>query len=303
MVKINTILSLFILSTLAFSCRKKDVIDNPLVTKAVKETTEHFIEKGSKTTAKSLLKEFSIDEKYLKNLNMLDDKQLDILKSDLIKHIGPKKFSEIFFKNPELSNAYRLVSDNPAIRTNTVYLENITKQLKANPNKKPVIELLNNHNKNMSGKVLNGVPFVKTTLKHNGFDITGVFADFSKHRLYTHILSKEQYLLKDAQQFNIAKTALAKEYKKNPEKIKTMLKELNQGQEYIFKGRLLKGDNMLDKQLADITNPKNRDIFGFTWHHNEKEGVMELVIQKFHDTKMGGVAHSGGRQIWGGGVR
>lgn len=294
MVRINIILSLFILTLIAFSCRKKDIIDNPLVTKTAKETTENFIEKGSKNTVKSFIKEFGGDEKLIK---LLDEKQLNILKSDLL---NPKYrvFKEKFLNNPELISAYRLVNDNPAIRLEIRYLESILKQLKANPNKRPVIELLSNTNKEYAGKVLNGVPFVKRTIKKDGYDIIGVFPDFSKHRLYSHVLGKEQYLFKDAQQFNIAKTALANEYKKNPAKVKLMLQELNKGQEYTFKGKILTGDDMLQKQIADITNPKNNRVFGFIWHHNERDGLMELVSQNVHDN----VKHIGGKQTWGGGA-
>ncbi|MBB1151471.1 HNH endonuclease [Myroides sp. NP-2] len=294
MEKISKISFLFVLILLVSSCRKKDIIDNPLVTKVVKETTENVIEKSSKTTVKSFIKEFGIDEKYLK---LLDDKQLNILRNDLLTP-KYKVFREKILKNPELIGAYRLVSDNPAIRLEIRYLESITKQLKANPNKKPIIELLNNHNKKYAGEVLNGVPFVKRTLKQNGYDVVGVFPDFSNYRLFSHTLNKEQYLLKDAQQFDIGKAALANEYKKNPKKVKAMLRELNKGKEYTFNGKILKGEDMLEKQILDITNPKNNKVFGFIWHHNEKDGVMELVSQKAHD----GVRHIGGKSTWGGGV-
>lgn len=295
MEKISKISFLFVLILLVSSCRKKDIIDNPLVTKVVKETTENVIEKTSKKGAKDLLKKFAIDEKYLKKFQLLDEVQLGNLTADLSKH---KTFRQLFLKNPELVGAYRLTSNNPAIRTEIRYLESITKQLKVNPNKKPVIELLNNHNKKYAGEVLNGVPFVKRTLKQNGYDIVGVFPDFSNYRLFSYTLNKEQYLLKDAQQFDIAKTALANEYKKKPKKLKAMLRELNKGQEYTFNGKILKGEDMLEKQILDITNSKNNKVFGFIWHHNEKDGVMELVSQKAHD----GVRHIGGKSTWGGGV-
>src|SRR5690606_83626 len=150
---------------LVFSCRKKDIIDNPIVNKAVKETTENVIEKTSKKGAKGLLKEFAIDEKYLKNFQLLDEIQLGNLTIDLSKH---KVFRQLFLKNPELVGAYRLTSSNPAVRTEIKYLESITRQLKDNPNKKPVIKILHNLNKENAGKVVNGVPFDKRTIKMDG---------------------------------------------------------------------------------------------------------------------------------------
>ncbi|MBF8150100.1 HNH endonuclease [Winogradskyella sp. F6397] len=62
--------------------------------------------------------------------------------------------------------------------------------------------------------------------------------------------------------------------------------------------QFLDENQILKRQLADITNPKlNRKskVFGFTWHHNEKKGVMNLVdevVHKFND-------HAGGYSKWG----
>lgn len=346
MARINTILILSVLTLLVSSCRK---IAKETTEIAAKEITKKSVKTGSKITAKSFIKEFAIDEKHLKWIKLLDEKQLEILKADLLKH---KVFKEKFLKNPELTTAYRLKIDYPAFRTNAKYLEDITKQLKANPNKKPRIELSNNHNKEQAGKVLNGVPFVKKTLKKDGLDIVGVFPDFSKYRAFSHTLAKEQYLLEDAQQFNIAKTAFTNAYKKNPEKVKAMLRKqndlimkrdaelLNANKSGIYeaeknmleatkkgsledekfwlkelrnrtnkitfidvhKGKPLKlynnQEDIIQRQIKDITNPKSNKVFGFIWHHSEKDGVLELVTQNAHN----GVKHIGGKQTWGGGV-
>lgn len=37
---------------------------------------------------------------------------------------------------------------------------------------------------------------------------------------------------------------------------------------------------------------------GFTWHHNEELGVLQLVDQEVHEQ----TGHTGGRQLWGGGA-
>ncbi len=50
------------------------------------------------------------------------------------------------------------------------------------------------------------------------------------------------------------------------------------------------------RQLEQIKNGEPR-IGGYTWHHNEKEGIMELVKTKEHQAN----PHRGGRSIWGGG--
>ena len=49
--------------------------------------------------------------------------------------------------------------------------------------------------------------------------------------------------------------------------------------------------------LAQIKAGMSR-LSGWTWHHNEKEGIMELVDAKIHDR----VKHTGGKSLWGGGA-
>ncbi len=49
------------------------------------------------------------------------------------------------------------------------------------------------------------------------------------------------------------------------------------------------------EQLAQIKNKETPD--GFTWHHNEETGKMQLVKTDDHQNNR----HTGGRAIWGGG--
>ena len=51
--------------------------------------------------------------------------------------------------------------------------------------------------------------------------------------------------------------------------------------------------NFTAEQLEDIANGILPD--GFTWHHNEKEGLMQLVDTLTHDK----TGHTGGINIWG----
>ena len=52
-----------------------------------------------------------------------------------------------------------------------------------------------------------------------------------------------------------------------------------------------------DEQLEDI---KNGDTpRGYTWHHNEEPGKMQLVNSKDHDQCIGGAPHTGGNALWG----
>ena len=50
-----------------------------------------------------------------------------------------------------------------------------------------------------------------------------------------------------------------------------------------------------EEQLEQIENGDTPD--GYTWHHNEETGRMQLVDSEIH-AKTG---HTGGRSIWGGG--
>lgn len=51
--------------------------------------------------------------------------------------------------------------------------------------------------------------------------------------------------------------------------------------------------NFTEEQLEDIANGILPE--GFTWHHNEKEGVMQLVSSEIHDK----IKHTGGMSLWG----
>ncbi|WP_010677065.1 HNH endonuclease [Bacillus timonensis] len=61
-----------------------------------------------------------------------------------------------------------------------------------------------------------------------------------------------------------------------------------------------------DSQLADDLGLSEQDIQalangdtpeGFTWHHNEEPGVLQLVDEEIHAN----TGHDGGRELWGGG--
>lgn len=76
---------------------------------------------------------------------------------------------------------------------------------------------------------------------------------------------------------------------------KAQFKECNlQLNEAISKDPILKS-KFNDAQLEQIANGENPD--GFTWHHNEGVGKMQLVDFGAH----GKSSHTGGRAMWGGG--
>lgn len=77
---------------------------------------------------------------------------------------------------------------------------------------------------------------------------------------------------------------------KFPEQQKYCLKQLQKKTKPFF-GKYRK--NFTEDQLADISNGILPD--GFTWHHNEKEGLMQLVDTATHDA----TRHTGGMSLWG----
>ncbi|MBA4544396.1 HNH endonuclease [Thermoactinomyces daqus] len=96
-------------------------------------------------------------------------------------------------------------------------------------------------------------------------------------------------------------------------------------QKFINKNSIIK-DNLTSQEINDLAagkgsstiidklnkNPKlkeeflkanrdwvksGKDPIGYTWHHHQNEGLMQLVKSRVH----GNIRHTGGRQIWGGG--
>lgn len=60
--------------------------------------------------------------------------------------------------------------------------------------------------------------------------------------------------------------------------------------------KILNEKEILKKQKEDIMKINGEKVFGFIWHHNENEGVMELVAKDVHEFNK----HKGGKYIWGG---
>lgn len=86
-------------------------------------------------------------------------------------------------------------------------------------------------------------------------------------------IDKSLHLEKDTVQFKKATELLLQEINKNPQ----------------LRNRFTE---MQLKQIIKGKKPK-----GFTWHHHQNEGIMQLVDSDIH----GKTGHTGGRNIWGGG--
>lgn len=116
------------------------------------------------------------------------------------------------------------------------------------------------------------VPFErKTVTDSEGNEVDGVFPVFDSE--YDAQLPESLYEASDKEQFAECNKQLKEAVEKDPELAKKFTPE----------------------QLEQIKNGDTPD--GYTWHHNEKTGKMQLVDSDTH-AKTG---HTGGKTIWGGG--
>lgn len=119
----------------------------------------------------------------------------------------------------------------------------------------------------------NGVRYERKTIEYAGVKIEGVFPVFDS--AYDVELPEEYYKSSSVKQFNECNKSLKNALEDNPDLKKKFTKE----------------------QLEDIENGKTPR--GYTWHHTEEPGKMQLVKTEDHDRRIGGAAHTGGNSIWG----
>ncbi|WP_340978297.1 HNH endonuclease [Cytobacillus sp. FSL K6-0129] len=119
-----------------------------------------------------------------------------------------------------------------------------------------------------------GVAFVEKTVDlPNGQVIGGTFPIFDE--TFNVVIMEKLYLESDDVHFKVANDTLLQGISENP----------NLANELGFSQADIQG-------LADGRTPE-----GYTWHHNEEPGVLQLVDEETHAQ----TAHTGGRAIWGGG--
>ena len=117
-----------------------------------------------------------------------------------------------------------------------------------------------------------GVPFKRKTVENDkGEKVEGVFPEFESD--YDVQLPENLEKASDAEQFAECNKQLKDAVEKNPKL----------------------AEKFTPEQLEQIKNRDTPD--GYTWHHNEEKGKMQLVDSDTH-TRTG---HTGGKAIWGGG--
>ncbi len=133
---------------------------------------------------------------------------------------------------------------------------------------------INTRNESLEGgrHPITGVPFERKTVEDSdGNEVTGVFPEFNS--TFDTKLPENLYQASDKEQFADCNNQLKETVEKDPELAKKFTPE----------------------QLEQIKNGDTPD--GYTWHHNEERGKMQLVDSDVH-AKTG---HTGGKTIWGGG--
>lgn len=120
----------------------------------------------------------------------------------------------------------------------------------------------------------NGVPYERKMVEINEMTVEGVFPVFNS----VFDAQLPEGLLKAS----------------NPKQFNECNRQLKEG--IINDAGLEKG--FTEDQLEDIENGDTPE--GYTWHHNEEVGKMQLVKTEDHDRTQGGAAHTGGKALWGG---
>lgn len=116
-----------------------------------------------------------------------------------------------------------------------------------------------------------GIVYERKVIEHNGEIREGVFPQFDS--ACDVKLPEDLIISSDRQQFTYCNSELKTAYED---------------------GKLNTSD-FSNRQLEQIKNGDKPQ--GFTWHHNEERGMMNLVNTEIHD----GTRHTGGKVIWGGG--
>lgn len=119
-----------------------------------------------------------------------------------------------------------------------------------------------------------GVPFVEKTVElADGQVVEGTFPVFNS--TFNVMIAEDLYLDSDDVHFEVANDTLYQAIIENP----NLANDL--------------GLSQADLQaLANSQTPE-----GYTWHHNEEPGLLQLLDEETHAE----TAHTGGRAIWGGG--
>lgn len=137
------------------------------------------------------------------------------------------------------------------------------------------IDAIETRNDHLSGSFHpeTGVGFNEQVVEVDGEEVVGVFPDFESH--FNVTVPQIDLLASDQSQFMFANLMLLNHIMQDS----SMIGELGLSEEG-FMG------------LRNGITPE-----GYTWHHSEQPGVLQLVNSDVHAN----TGHTGGRELWGGG--
>lgn len=144
-------------------------------------------------------------------------------------------------------------------------LENAT----IDENGKIYIKTINESKEGQTGD--DGTIYERKTIEVNGVEVEGVFPQLNS--TIDVQLPEQLTQARDSAQADYANQALKEKVDNDPE----------------F------AQQFTDEQLEQIENGETPD--GYTWHHSEEPGKMQLVSTEEHQNNR----HTGGKAIWGGG--
>ncbi|MEH7223214.1 HNH endonuclease [Bacillus sp. JJ1566] len=119
-----------------------------------------------------------------------------------------------------------------------------------------------------------GISFEEKNVELSDGEYTGTFPVFDA--FYEVQLPENLYLQSDSVHFSYANTHLYNEIHSNP----SLIQELD----------------LSDHDIQMLSQGNTPD--GYTWHHNEEAGLLQLVDEEVHQN----TGHTGGRELWGGGA-
>ncbi len=208
--------------------------------------------------------------------NEIDKENNDI--NDRALEITDEEYSSEDYDNEIVNNdATEIVlrdlteEEKLALREAGMSEDNI-KKCKIDQNGKIYIKTINAH---LEGTIHpeTGIKYIRKTVVLNGIEVEGVFPEFNS--VFECDLPNDLLKASDDDQFTYCMEKLKEALKNDPE-LRSKFSE---------------------KQLERIIKGVPPRIPGYTWHHNEVTGKMELV----KDTEHSKSNHTGGKSMWGGG--
>nr|VVV06326.1 hypothetical protein AW0309160_03816 [Aliivibrio wodanis] len=199
---------------------------------------------------------------------MMDYKFLEVLDSPSVLDLG----KEIDLESVDLDKVDEPLFDNKDQDSESV--DNVSNSESIQENDDMPVRYIETRNSSLEGDIhpITGVPFERVeVIDQDGEKVSGVFPRFESCCDVT--LPTENLGDSDSKQFRICNEKLCEE----------------------FESGKLDCSKFSDRQLDQIKNGDKPE--GFTWHHHQETGKMQLIDTETHDK----TGHTGGKSVWGGG--